>query len=158
MKDHRRKSFVYRGLNGLLACLLLWSVFAQPLCAAGITLELPGRKPGITLFERHNPVYSMIVDQGTGAAELELPDTFRAVCPLKDVQMDGFVQARPQRGSSGGQDDYDYYYYGYVAPWNQEELYRENKPVVYTIYYAGTGEMSQEVPVYWNMKATRWIR
>ena len=151
MKDHRRKSFVYRGLNGLLACLLLWSVFAQPLCAAGITLELPGRKPGITLFERHNPVYSMIVDQGTGAAELELPDTLRAVCPLKDVQMDGFVQARPQRGSSGGQDDYDYYYYGYVAPWNQEELYRENKPVVYTIYYAGTGEMSQLVPVYWNM-------
>lgn len=45
-----------------------------------------------------------------------------------------------------------------VAPWNQEELYRENKPVVYTIYYVGTGEMSQEVPVYWNMKATRWIR
>ena len=54
------------------------------------------------------------------------------------------MQARPQPGLLDGTDDYDYYYYGYVAPRGAEELYKKQEPVVYTIYYAedshGTAE------------------
>ena len=144
MKVYGKKSFLHRGLYGVIACLLLFGVFAQPLYAAGITLELPRNKLPIMFFERRNPVYSMIVEEGTEIPRLELPRTLRAVRPLENIRMENFVQARPQPGLLDGTDDYDYYYYGYVAPRGAEELYKKQEPVVYTIYYAedshGTAE------------------
>lgn len=144
MKVYGKKSFLHRGLYGVIACLLLFGVFAQPLYAAGITLELPRNKLPIMFFERQNPVYSMIVEEGTEIPRLELPRTLRAVRPLENIRMENFVQARPQPGLLDGTDDYDYYYYGYVAPRGAEELYKKQEPVVYTIYYAedshGTAE------------------
>lgn len=144
MKVYGKKSFLHRGLYGVIACLLLFGVFAQPLYAAGITLELPRNKLPIMFFERRNPVYSMIVEEGTEIPRLELPRTLRAVRPLENIRMENFEQARPQPGLSGEGDDYDYYYYGYVAPRGAQELYEKNQLVVYTIYYAedshGTAE------------------
>ena len=50
MKVYGKKSFLHRGLYGVIACLLLFGVFAQPLYAAGITLELPRNKLPIMFF------------------------------------------------------------------------------------------------------------
>ncbi len=144
MKVYGKKSFLHRGLYGVIACLLLFGVFAQPLYAAGITLELPRNKLPIMFFERRNPVYSMIVEEGTEIPRLELPRTLRAVRPLENIRMENFEQARPQPGLLDGTDDYDYYYYGYVAPRGAEELYKKQEPVVYTIYYAEDSHRTAE--------------
>lgn len=144
MKVYGKKSFLHRGLYGVIACLLLFGVFAQPLYAAGITLELPRNKLPIMFFERRNPVYSMIVEEGTEIPRLELPRTLRAVRPLENIRMENFEQARPQQGLLDGTDDYDYYYYGYVAPRGAEELYKKQEPVVYTIYYAEDSHRTAE--------------
>lgn len=144
MRNHKMsKKIIQRVTGGMLACLMLWGALLEPLSAAGVTFIRTRQL--IESYERMNPVSWQQVDVGTPARELELPDFLRAIVPLKDVDMDLFEQAQPLADTSGGSESYDYYYYGYVAPRNKEELYKNGELAVYTIYYAGKGDAALEV-------------
>jgi len=86
----------------------------------------------IISFERVNPVYTEWVEIGTAREDLRLPQTLRAVCGLPE-DAGKFTQTAPVAGADG---DYDYYWYGYVAPMDEDILRLGKKTVVYTIYYA----------------------
>lgn len=109
----------------------------------------------ILSFERMNPVYTETVDYGTPEEDLELSGTLRAVVEmevpkaLKAAETKGvsgtdvsgsdslFVQTAPAAVEEGY---YDYYWYGYVAPRNEQELRLTGELVIYTIYYADETE------------------
>ncbi|MCL2514172.1 MAG: hypothetical protein FWF08_09730, partial [Oscillospiraceae bacterium] len=89
----------------------------------------------IISFERENPAYTDWVDAGTGRDELRLPTSLRAVCELSadpEAEVKGFRQTAP---AANGDGNYDYYWYGYVAPRDEAELRKTGKLVIYTIYY-----------------------
>ncbi|MDR2716004.1 MAG: hypothetical protein LBB46_04585, partial [Coriobacteriaceae bacterium] len=109
-------------------------VFAWPgLLSGGLPGAHAGESPEIIEFERGNPVYGGAAELGTPRDCLGLPETLRAVCPLPVFVSAGFVQTMPVPGED---ENYDYYWYGYVAPRGAEELHAAGLPVVYTIYYA----------------------
>ena len=92
----------------------------------------------IDRFENYNPVYSGSVGVGTAEEDLNLPETVRAIISLEEMELDPetFVQAEPEVDMSDGYTHYDYYYYGYVAPENKEELYESGEKAIYSVYYA----------------------
>ncbi|MCL1891076.1 MAG: hypothetical protein FWG00_03530, partial [Coriobacteriia bacterium] len=109
-----------------------------------------GAEPGkasnkIISFERINPAYTECVSYGTEREKLSLPKALRAVCELpepvklnkeaedSDEPQNRFQQTAPAADDQG---DFDYYWYGYVAPRNELELRAADQLVIYTIYYA----------------------
>ena len=84
----------------------------------------------VSSFERVNPVYTETVEPGTAREALRLPAALRAVCQLPAAGT-GFVQTEPQAGQDG---DYDYYWWGYVAPREKDEDPFAFNPSPYTIY------------------------
>ncbi|MCL1797173.1 MAG: hypothetical protein FWG24_02455, partial [Eggerthellaceae bacterium] len=85
-------------------------------------------------FERKiNPVYTEGVEYGTARDALGLPKTLRAVCEIAEISQVGFVQTAPVPDK---EDNFDYYWYGYVAPRGEANLRFSGELVIYTIYYA----------------------
>ncbi|MCL1798767.1 MAG: hypothetical protein FWG23_03395, partial [Eggerthellaceae bacterium] len=130
--------------------------FVQVFVAILLVLAWPGLLPNsmngaygaestnIIEFERGNPVYSAWVDLDTARKDLGLPETLRAVCelavpaaPAAEDSPEGFRQTAPVPDDEG---NFDYYWYGYVAPRDAEELHAAGQPVIYTIYYADDRE------------------
>lgn len=88
-------------------------------------------------FERYNPVYSQTVDNGTQRGDLTLPEHLRAEVSIpEEIDLSTFTQAQPEADTSDGYESYDYYWYGYIAPKNVEELYKNGELAIYTISYA----------------------
>ena len=120
-------------LSLTLACVLLAGavIGAVQITRANPEQWLP--EQGIVEFERANPVHTATADVGTLREELQLPGALRAVCVLPDGPGEGFRQTAPQPGEGG---NFDYYWYGYVAPKEEAALRAAGGLVVYTIYYA----------------------
>lgn len=129
-------------LSALLIVTAVLACFAAPAFA-----QTKGTKEVLKIetFERMNPVYSETVKLKTAKEDLSLPETLRAVISLEELGIDesDFVQAKPKASVSDGYTNYDYFYYGYVAAQNADELYANNEPAVYAIYYA-EGEDSKK--------------
>lgn len=112
----------------LLAAALVLAALVTPLSAA----TWPQR---IQNFELSDPVYTGTVPPGTGAGDLALPSTLRAVVTLPDGADPGsFVQANP---SSDGQDAGGQLHY--TAPEDASSLYASGATVVYTFAGPDTG-------------------
>ena len=99
----------------------------------------------IQRFENLDPVYSVSVEAGSAVDDLALPASLRALVPLTDSQKSSeFKQAQPVADTSDGYESYDYYWYGYVAPPKADELYEQEKRVVYYITYAARDDSGEE--------------
>jgi len=139
-KKIKRTSIRARLTAGLLVIILLAGTF---LTNTFENAHADSISEKILSFERVNPVYTDIVDAGTMQEELNLPSTLRAVCEIKEETVDAemeeseFRQTAPVPDAEG---DYDYYWHGYVAPQNLDELYESGELAVYTIYYADETE------------------
>lgn len=117
-----------------MACLVAVAVLSTVVAPVVAEIQWP---TSIQSFERHNPVFTQVVEPGTAVEELELPETLRAVIDLDESwNTEQFVQAQPEADESDGYTHYDYYYYGYVAPKQVEQLYESGELAIYTIYYA----------------------
>lgn len=132
-----------RAVKALCAAVaVILAVGTMP--AALATIEWPA---AIQRFERMSPVETLSVDQGAvEGGDLELPESLRAVVPLdKGLDPAAFVQAEPTADTSDGSESYDYYWYGYVAPKNAEDLYEAGELAVYSILYAKVGADGEPV-------------
>ncbi|MDR2715279.1 MAG: hypothetical protein LBB46_00835, partial [Coriobacteriaceae bacterium] len=119
--------------------------FVRLVLAAVLIFTWPGLLPGdlvgahadepsaIIEFEQGNPVFDGLAELGTPRNYLPLPEAVRAVCPLPASQGEGFQQTLPVPDE---EENYEYFWYGYVAPRGAEDLHAAGLPVVYTIYYA----------------------
>ena len=127
-------------------CLLMAAVMVAMLLAPMLAqVEWPTR---IDRFERYDPVYTAFVEPGTAQEDLRLPEHLRAVISIGELDVDpaDFVQAEPEVDMSDGYTHYDYFWYGYVAPRDVEDIYAAGELAVYTILYAdqgGSGEVSE---------------
>ena len=115
-------------------CVLLAAVVLLTLVVPGIAqFQWSDR---IERFERYDPVYDEAVDAGTAREDLHLPDTLRAIVGIpEDMDVTTFVQAEPVADNSTGYEEFDYYWYGYVAPRDVESLYAAGELAVYSIHY-----------------------
>lgn len=115
-------------------CVLLAAVALLSLVVPGIAqFQWSDR---IERFERYDPVYDEAVDAGTVREDLHLPDTLRAIVGIpEDMDVTTFVQAEPVADNSTGYEEFDYYWYGYVAPRDVESLYAAGELAVYSIHY-----------------------
>lgn len=124
-----------KALSAAIAAVLVLCMIVPGLAS----VEWP---ESIERFERMSPVETHAVEQGTEAADLELPESLRAVVPLPEgADPSTFLQAQPVADTSDGSESYDYYWYGYVAPRDADDIYAkdpaEQERAVYAIYYAG---------------------
>lgn len=110
------------------------------------TSVMADEKTEIKAFENYSPHYAESVEMGTTVEELNLPATLRAVIELEDKSLgDSFHQEKPEAHTEDGYVSYDYFYYGYVAPENAEELYEIEEPVIYTVYYGTSDDETSQV-------------
>ena len=92
-------------------------------------------------FEYNNPVYSISVYKGTTFDGLMLPDTLRAIVDITEEERASFEQEIPLEEKNGNPE---FFYFGYIAPANEEELRTNGEKVIYTINY-GNGDKGYRV-------------
>lgn len=105
-----------------VCAILLIVVMILPLAVTGMSeIQWSG---SIVSFEQYDPVYSAAVELGTAESGLSLPETLRAIVDIPEqMDVNTFVQAEPKSDTTDGTESFDYYWYGYVAPKNAEEIY-----------------------------------